>query len=111
MNRLLLSARIVERQALRYTPAGLPALDVVLEHASDLVQEGQARKVRLEMKARAIGSAVRPVSALAIGDEADFSGFLGSQRNGRGIVFHILELQPRTRSDGDDAGGLPNPQR
>ena len=37
MNRLLLSAQLVERAALRYTPAGLPALDVALKHESELM--------------------------------------------------------------------------
>ncbi|HEX6362976.1 MAG TPA: primosomal replication protein N, partial [Albitalea sp.] len=31
MNRLVLQAQLVERAAVRYTPAGLPALDLVLK--------------------------------------------------------------------------------
>ncbi len=31
-NEVLLSTQIVERKALRYTPAGLPALDLRLHH-------------------------------------------------------------------------------
>ncbi len=92
MNRLLLSARLVERQALRYTPAGLPALDLLLQHESEVLHEGQRRKVTVEMKARAIGQTVSAAAALAIGDHADFAGFVGALRNGRGVVFHILEL-------------------
>lgn len=92
MNRLLLSARLVERQALRYTPAGLPALDLLLQHESEVLQEGQRRKVTVEMRARAIGSVVKAATTLAIGDHADFAGFIGPMRNGRGVVFHILEL-------------------
>jgi primosomal replication protein N len=92
VNRLLLSARLVERQALRYTPAGLPALDVLLQHDSEVLHEGQARKVSVELKARAMGSVVKPVAALALGEPAQFAGFIGSMRNGRGVVFHILEL-------------------
>jgi primosomal replication protein N len=32
MNRLVLAATLLERGVLRYTPAGLPALDLVLKH-------------------------------------------------------------------------------
>ncbi len=98
MNRLLISATLLERQALRYTPAGLPALDVLLQHDSELFHEGQARKVKLELKARAIGSTVQALEKLAVGSQADFAGFLAGSRNGRGLVFHILEqhvLEPR----------------
>jgi primosomal replication protein N len=33
MNRLVLQAQVLERKAMRYTPAGLPALDLRLAHA------------------------------------------------------------------------------
>jgi primosomal replication protein N len=93
MNRLVLSAQLVERGALRYTPAGLPALDLSLKHESEVTQDGTPRKVSMEIKARAVGEQI--TSALAgieIGSSHGFAGFLGSQRNGRGIVFHVTEL-------------------
>jgi primosomal replication protein N len=36
MNRLVLQAQLVERGALRYTPAGIPALDLNLKHESQV---------------------------------------------------------------------------
>jgi primosomal replication protein N len=92
MNRLVLTAQLVERGAMRYTPAGLPALDLGLKHESDVAQEGQSRKVSMEIKARAIGEITRRLAALEMGSTHGFAGFLGSQRNGRGIVFHVTEL-------------------
>jgi primosomal replication protein N len=92
MNRLVLTAQLVERGAMRYTPAGLPALDLSLKHESEVTQDGQARKVSMEIKARAIGEITRRLSGLEIGSSHGFAGFLGSQRNGRGIVFHVTEL-------------------
>ena len=56
MNRLVLAAQLVERGALRYTPAGLPALDLSLKHESEVSEDGQPRKVSLEIKAVAIGA-------------------------------------------------------
>ena len=88
----MLSATLVERGALRYTPAGLPALDLSLRHESQVTQDGQARKVSVEIRARAIGEITRRVSALELGSEHGFAGFLGSQRNGRGVVFHVTGL-------------------
>ena len=92
MNRLVLSAQLLARGALRYTPAGLPALDVTLKHESQVTQDGQPRKVSVEIKARAVGEISGRIERLAVGSEHGFAGFLGSQRNGRGVVFHITEL-------------------
>ena len=92
MNRLVLSAMLVERGALRYTPAGLPALDLSLKHESEVTQDGQTRKVWFELKARAIGDITQRVARLELGSMHGFAGFLGSQRNGRGVVFHVTEL-------------------
>jgi primosomal replication protein N len=46
----------------------------------------------MEIKARAIGEITRRVAGLEIGSSHGFAGFLGAQRNGRGIVFHVTEL-------------------
>mgnify|MGYP003513146971 CR=1 FL=1 len=94
MNRLVLAATLVERGAVRYTPAGLPALDLLLKHESEVSEDGVPRKVSLEIKAVAIGAITRPIGARALGNSAAFAGFLGSARNGRGLVLHITALDP-----------------
>jgi primosomal replication protein N len=92
MNRLVLTAQLVERGTVRYTPAGLPALDLSLRHESEVTQDGQPRKVSMEIRARAIGAITERLLAKEIGSTHGFAGFLGSQRNGRGLVFHVTEL-------------------
>jgi len=92
MNRLVLTAQLVERGAMRYTPAGLPALDLSLKHESEVTQDGQPRKVSLEIRGRGIGAITQRLAGLDIGSTHGFAGFLGPQRNGRGIVFHVTEL-------------------
>ena len=92
MNRLVLQAQMLERGALRYTPAGLPALDMSLKHASQLTEAGHPRKVSVEIRAVAIGEITQPLAKLAIGAEAGFAGFISAQRNGRGVVFHVTEM-------------------
>ena len=88
-----MTAAIVERSALRFTPAGLPALDVSLRHESQVVQLGETRKVSLELRAKAIGEITTALLAAELGIEHEFNGFVGSQRNGRGIVFHIQSVR------------------
>jgi len=92
MNRLVLQAQLVERAAVRYTPAGLPALDMSLKHASEVSEDGQSRKVSLEIRAVAIGEITRQVGQLVVGSEAQFAGFLTAARNGRGLVFHVTAI-------------------
>ena len=92
MNRLVLQAQLIARATVRYTPAGLPALDLSLKHESEVTQDGQPRKVSMEIKARAVGEITQRLQGLEIGSSHGFAGFLGSQRNGRGIVFHVTEL-------------------
>jgi primosomal replication protein N len=93
MNHVLLTARIIERKALRYTPAGLPALDLVLEHESDVTEAQLARKVKLDIKAVAIGSIAEQLNRQETGVPLCFAGFLGAPRNGRGVLLHITEIQ------------------
>ena len=92
LNRLLLTAQLVERGAMRYTPAGLPVLDLGLKHESELMHNGQVRRVALEIKARGIGDITQALGRLEIGSAHGFAGFLGPQRNGRGVVFHVTAL-------------------
>ena len=94
MNRLHLSASLAERAALRYTPAGLPALDLSLKHESQVSEDGQPRQVSMEMKAVAIGAITRPLLALQLGASGLFAGFVTSARNKRGLLFHITSVEP-----------------
>ena len=94
MNRLVLSAALVERAALRYTPAGLPALDLTLRHESEVSEDGQPRKVSMEMRAVAIGVVTRSLLALELGATGLYAGFLAGSRNGRGLRFHITSVEP-----------------
>ena len=93
MNRLVLSATLSQRGAVRYTPAGLPALDLVLQHGSEVSEDGQPRKVTVDVKAVAIGERItRQVGALVLGTGGTFAGFLASGRNGRGLIFHVTSF-------------------
>ncbi|MCW7540301.1 primosomal replication protein N [Aquabacterium sp. A7-Y] len=92
MNRVVLNAVVIERGAMRYTPAGLPALDLRLAHESTVTEAGHPRKLSLELKAVVIGPLAQRVGQVELGSAHDFAGFLASMRNGRGVVLHITEL-------------------
>lgn len=94
MNRLVLSATLVGRAAPRYTPAGLTALDLSLQHESTVTEDGQPRQVSMEIKALAIGAITKELTPLALGRTGLFAGFITSTRNGRGLLFHITSVEP-----------------
>lgn len=89
MNQTVLSARIAEAAALRYTPAGLPAIDLRLEHESEAVEAGQARQVKVAIKAVAFGTDAETLARQAIGSGFRFEGFLATARGGKHPVLHI----------------------
>lgn len=92
-NHVVLTACIAEIQALRYTPAGLPALDVRLDHESQQQEAGTARKVVATVKAVAFGALAERLARQAPGSSWKFQGFLATPRNSKSVVFHIQEIQ------------------
>jgi primosomal replication protein N len=92
-NRLILTACIVELEALRYTPSGLPALNLKLEHESEIDEAGQKRQVKATVKSVAFGVIAERLVKQAVSSTCNFNGFLATPRNGKHVVFHIQEFQ------------------
>lgn len=78
---------------MRYTPAGLPALDFELKHESVLGEDGQPRKVSVQLRAVAIGRIAPALAALELGSTGSFGGFVAATRNGRGLLFHVTDFE------------------
>ncbi len=91
-----MTAVIAETKVLRYTPAGLPALDVALEHRSTQTEAGQPRQVNALLKAVAFGALAERIARQAIGSTWVFQGFLATPRNSKSLVLHIQDIQPDT---------------
>ncbi len=92
-NQLVLGAAIAELDPMRYTPAGLPALNMRLMHESDVQEAGQMRQVKAVIGAVAFGAVAERLGRQAIGSVWRFQGFLATPRNGKHPVFHIQEFQ------------------
>ncbi len=78
--------------AIRYTPAGIPLLSFMLQHASEQTEAGLKRKVECEVNAVVIGDIAK--SNIQIGDEIKAKGFL-AKRSAKStqLVFHIDKLE------------------
>ena len=83
---------VVGLQPLRYTPAGIPLLSFVLQHASEQSEAGLKRKVECEVQAVALGDLAK--SNIQIGDNIKAKGFL-AKRSAKStqLVLHIEQLQ------------------
>jgi primosomal replication protein N len=92
-NQLLLTAVVAELGALRFTPSGLPAIDVRLEHESRVEEEGLQRQIKTALKAVAFGTTAERLANQALGSLWVFQGFLATPGNGKHPVLHIQDFQ------------------
>ena len=104
-NRLTLDATLTARDALRHTPAGIPALDCTLTHTSVQQEAGGQRKVECELFAVAFGEAALALSRLAVGSELRCEGFLARRyRTGITVAMHITHID---RTEGNEHAPSP----
>ena len=92
-NHVALTACIAEANALRFTPAGLPAIELRLEHSSQQQEAGQVREVKAAMKAVAFGAMAERLVQQPVGSLWRFTGFLATPRNGKHAVLHVQDIQ------------------
>lgn len=96
MNKLVLQAEVVRIEPLRYTPAGIPLLSVVLRHVSEQVEADMKRKVECEVNAVVLGDQLLESPALKglkVGSHIQASGFLAKRSlKSTQLVMHINNI-------------------
>ncbi len=93
MNQLKLVARILEKTALRYTPAGIPIASAILIHSSTAREANLVRQVDVEISAIAAGEISQRFNEIELDVEMEFTGFLARKnRNSKSLVFHVTEF-------------------
>ena len=94
MNQLEFVGQIVEREVLRFTPAGVPIVSAVLTHRSQQIEAGAARQVEFEIIALAAGEISGRFSQAEMGATHLFTGFLARKnRNSKSLVFHLIDFR------------------
>ena len=93
VNQLLLTACVAELGNLRFTPAGVPALDLKLEHESKIDEAGTPRHVKAALKAVAFGAVAERLARQALGSLWRFQGFLATPGKAKHPVLHIQDFQ------------------
>jgi primosomal replication protein N len=92
-NRLVLDARLVAREALRYTPAGIAALDCTLRHESRQHEAGGERKVECDLAAVAFAEVAQALAKVPAESTLRCEGFIARRwRTGTSIAMHIARF-------------------
>lgn len=87
-------ATLAERDAKRYTPAGIPIVSARLLHASEQVEAGITRQVEFEMAAMAAGQIAEMLERAEMGQVFRFTGFMARKnRNSKALVFHLTDFE------------------
>lgn len=88
----MIQAEVVQVEPLRYTPAGIPLLSVVLRHASEQNEAGMKRKVECEVNAVVLGSLA--LTGLKLGAQIIAQGFLAKRSlKSTQLVMHINDIK------------------
>ena len=92
-NDFRLTARLVKKETIRYTPAGQTVIDCQLEYSGTVSEAGVERKVDLQILAIAIGEGANALNQMQIGEIGNFQGFIAHQSIRRqALVFHINNI-------------------
>jgi primosomal replication protein N len=90
VNDVTFDARLAARDALRFTPAGVAALDFELAHESMQNEANGERRVTCKLAAVALGPVAKDLAAVALGERLRCHGFLGQRyRTGASVALHV----------------------
>ncbi|MBP6020266.1 MAG: primosomal replication protein N [Burkholderiaceae bacterium] len=100
MNQIALTATTLQVDPLRYTPAGLPAVEMLLSHESEVQEAGHMRQISMEISAVALGDIALLLADTPLGASLSIQGFLAPLRKGsKKLVLHIQQAD-RTYAGG-----------
>ena len=93
-NRVVVSGRLIELDALRYTPARVAVLKFRLQHDSSQREAGGERKVSCEIGAVAFEREAKLLAAAKLGSKVKVNGFLAAKsRTSKAVVLHATEIE------------------
>jgi primosomal replication protein N len=93
VNEFRLSGILVERAALRFTPAGVPVVEAQIRHRSDVIEAGVPRTLEFVVSAIGLGPIAGALEHEPLGVQLDLAGFVAprSRRSGK-LVLHLTGL-------------------
>ncbi len=93
-NLLKIDGQVVERGAVRYTPAGIPVIEFRLQHESEQMEAGAMRKVDCEVSCVALGPLANLLSGINAGASCSATGFLAAKSlKNRSLLLHVTSIE------------------
>jgi primosomal replication protein N len=88
-----ISGKLIDRDNLRRTPAGIPVLEFSLAHASKQIEAEIERTVECEVDCVAIGNPAQVLAKANPGDALKLSGFLAPRSiKQRRLKLHVTTV-------------------
>ena len=85
---------MVELDALRHTPAGVPVLGFRIGHRSKQVEAGLPRDIEVEIQAKAVGQVASLLAGAKLGSYVRVTGFLAHKSaKSRQPVVHVNTIE------------------
>ena len=93
-NRIELTGTVTAIDAVRYTPAGIPIVELKLSHQSAQTEAGRKRDVIIEVMALAAGEAANKLAKSPLGAQLRLTGFLAHKGKSRvQLLLHINDFE------------------
>jgi primosomal replication protein N len=93
-NHVELVGSLIERKALRFTPAGVPVVECLIGHGSEQIEAGSPRRVECEIPAIALGETARWMQQVAPGMPVRLTGFLAARgKRGGQLRLHVTTIE------------------
>ncbi|MCQ9615642.1 primosomal replication protein N [Paenalcaligenes niemegkensis] len=94
MNQLSFIGVIAEISVLRYTPAGMPVIELELDHSSEVEEAGLSRRLNFSISAVALGDMALQLADSPLGAVLKIQGFIAPLRKSSvRLVLHIQQAQ------------------
>lgn len=94
MNRLRISGVLIQVDPLRYSPAGVPIAEAVIQHRSSQDVAGQSRQVECELTIQASGTLAAQLAAWPDGTQVKLEGVLNRRSlNSRQLILIVNRIE------------------
>ncbi len=80
MNRLEVEGQVLEQSPVRYTPAGVPVLEFLLSHESEVSEAGVPRRIAFALQILVMGDLVQMAGTIGLGTTVRIQGFIAPVR-------------------------------
>ena len=94
MNRLLISGALIQVDPVRYSPAGVPIAEAVIQHRGSQSVAGQTRQVECELTVQASGTLATQLARLTSGTQVKLEGALNRRSvNSRQLILILNRIE------------------